>query len=342
MCRSAWGNVRIYKATPVINEPEANQDNQGDSDSQSLRPIKDRASAEGNQQSAENREASDYVMRFRETIGRWGRNFVRAVDLHSALISAAATIVIAILTAFYVHYSKAQWAVMREQANISDRANQLSAIGLAAQIGITNITSPDDNGTVTLEFTNTGHTTAKDVTITLRHQHMDKPPSDFDPFADEERRAKEIAERNRIILREIADSKKDEAAMIKDLNSRTDLSADNRQKALAYYRHHYEIMQRGLQDAVTPPTVTIPEIEPNVTVTFATTFGEFDPPTVTVFLWGFYTFKDNVPGILHGRVPICFRYTAHSVESCLKFRPIAKFRENNDFEEPPSSLSDSH
>ena len=67
------------------------------------------------QQPKQHRDYSEYVMRPLKAVGRATIIVVNWLDEKGPFVTAIATVIIAILTGFYVHYSRAQWKVMRDQ-----------------------------------------------------------------------------------------------------------------------------------------------------------------------------------------------------------------------------------
>jgi len=81
-------------------------------------------------------------MRILKATGKGIIAVVRWSDTNNGFITALATVVIAILTGIYVHYSRAQWKVMRDQLaevrdtrlqSKADNANAIKAQQIIAQ-----------------------------------------------------------------------------------------------------------------------------------------------------------------------------------------------------------------
>lgn len=83
-------------------------DNQSDSDIQKIGVTSETANIVRAHYS---RDLKTFV----NTIGRATMRVVNWLDEKGPFVTAVATVVIAVLTAFYVHYSRAQWQVMRDQ-----------------------------------------------------------------------------------------------------------------------------------------------------------------------------------------------------------------------------------
>jgi hypothetical protein len=208
------------------------------------------------------------------------------------------------------------------------RANQLSAIGLAAQVAITGVQAPDKNGFVAVGFTNTGHAAAQDVAVALRHQAVVNPPDTYDPFAVDAANVKEIAHRAKIMLKELRDAKADEQKRIDALNAMT-IGDEQRRTMIAALQQQYEQMASDFSDTI-PQRYRIPELDENVTVTLIQQL-KF-PPDQTVFAYCIYTYRNGVPRSKLRHVPFCLRYTNTSVESCLTFLPLDEYLKEEESE----------
>jgi hypothetical protein len=67
------------------------------------------------QQPNQHRDYSQNVMRPLKAVGKATIRIVNWLDDKGPFVTAIATVAIAVLTGFYVHYSRAQWRVMRDQ-----------------------------------------------------------------------------------------------------------------------------------------------------------------------------------------------------------------------------------
>lgn len=135
------------------------------------------------QQSGQNRNYSKYTMRPLKAAGRAVLAVVDWTDKNNGFVTALATVVIAILTGIYVHYSRAQWKVMRDQLpelHTSAEAAESAANTAAAQLEFAERPWIDANislsgplswnvngGNITLKiiFRNTGHSPSLSTTI---------------------------------------------------------------------------------------------------------------------------------------------------------------------------------
>jgi hypothetical protein len=70
---------------------------------------------EHKEQSKHDSKYAEYIMWPFKTVGRWFMYVVMWLDENDGAVTAVATIVIAVLTGFYVHYAKVQWKAMRDQ-----------------------------------------------------------------------------------------------------------------------------------------------------------------------------------------------------------------------------------
>jgi|GEM_PF-5097858 len=123
----------------MIDTPEGSTNQQQpDSDLTEVRPLTPEAanpaqSDDEKQQPKYHRNYAQYVMRPLKAVGH---GFVKAVnwlDAKDGFVAALATVVIAVLTGYYVHYAKQQWGVMKgqltemtQQSAISQRQLELS------------------------------------------------------------------------------------------------------------------------------------------------------------------------------------------------------------------------
>jgi hypothetical protein len=77
---------------------------------------------ESQENSEQHSHPAEDVMRTLKAIGNGLRNTVNWIDAKGPFITAASTVVIAVLTGFYVHYSRGQWVAMRESNKINKEA----------------------------------------------------------------------------------------------------------------------------------------------------------------------------------------------------------------------------
>ena len=92
--------------------------------------------------------------------GRWIIAAFRLFDLHSGSVAAVATIVIAVLTFFYVEYSKRQWMVAQDTLRVSQRAYVSigQKNGVVADFIVPK--DPSQDAEIVLYFHNSGHVPA--------------------------------------------------------------------------------------------------------------------------------------------------------------------------------------
>jgi hypothetical protein len=101
-------NLKFKESKAVIDTPQpGNNHDQAEFDLEKVRANPEPTAAQ--------RHYAQYVVRALKATGRGIVAFVNWTDKKGGFITALATVVIAILTAFYVHYSRAQWQTMRDQ-----------------------------------------------------------------------------------------------------------------------------------------------------------------------------------------------------------------------------------
>src|SRR5438034_1965048 len=93
--------------------------------------------------------------------GHWFRRIVAWLDANNGAITAAATVVIAVLTFFYVRYSPRQWDVMRSQldAMITSEGATLTPGKFEGDV---------TDGAVRLPLENHGRIPSEKTRVTLR------------------------------------------------------------------------------------------------------------------------------------------------------------------------------
>ena len=159
----------------TVNAPQRSPDHQF----VSLPPThadEDEPRAHDDQRDAEqHQDPSDEIVRLTEAVKRPIKRAFACLFKHNAVVTvistvaiAASTIAYAILTAFYVHYSRAQWKVMRDQldaANASIRTSQQSYVTIGRQDGtVAEIVwpkNPEGKAGILVYFRNNGHLPAK-------------------------------------------------------------------------------------------------------------------------------------------------------------------------------------
>jgi hypothetical protein len=105
----------------MIDEPQSDSGhNQSDQDLEKVMPLPPETTntskaPEKQGQAKQYRNYSKYIVRTLKACGRGLVNVINWLDAKGGFVTAIATVVIAILTGVYVHYSRAQWRVMRDQ-----------------------------------------------------------------------------------------------------------------------------------------------------------------------------------------------------------------------------------
>jgi hypothetical protein len=103
------------------------------------------------QQPKQNRKYPEYVMRPLKAVGQSVIAVVNWTDKNDGFITALATVVIAVLTGIYVHYSRAQWKVMRDQltemtnSRLQAKTDSASAITAQQAIAQTSLSTSQGN-----------------------------------------------------------------------------------------------------------------------------------------------------------------------------------------------------
>jgi hypothetical protein len=90
-------------------------------------------------ESTQNSHIAENIMKALKSVGRGILATINWIDAKGAFITALTTVVIAVLTFFYVHYSRAQWQVMNDQRQAMTIANGINAqaAGAAASAATT-------------------------------------------------------------------------------------------------------------------------------------------------------------------------------------------------------------
>ena len=100
-------------------------------------------------------------------VGNW-------FDVHNGFLTALATVTIAVLTAVYVHYSRAQWRVMREQLNEMKTSSALDQRAWVGTIDASQFTfTLGQNVVVVVPVKNSGKTPALMVTTVAAMRTID-------------------------------------------------------------------------------------------------------------------------------------------------------------------------
>jgi hypothetical protein len=129
--RRARQNLELQKRKAMIDAPKTPKEDHEPQIEKSGTPPVDIASNSYTPASTDNAQAqnattqkhySQYVVGPLIAIFRLFRGFFRFFDEHHGGVTAVATIVISVLTFFYVRYSKHQWETMRETMKIDQRA----------------------------------------------------------------------------------------------------------------------------------------------------------------------------------------------------------------------------
>jgi hypothetical protein len=108
-------------------------------------------SNEDQKDSKQSRHYAKYVVWPFKALGRWFMRVVNWLDKYDGAVTAAATIVIAVLTGYYVYYAKQQWGVMKgqliemKQARIQAKTDDASAITAQQAIAQTSLKTSQDN-----------------------------------------------------------------------------------------------------------------------------------------------------------------------------------------------------
>ena len=152
-----------------------------------LAPNADVADAvNGEHESCSQNKATEYRMRILETI-KWPFAWFEG---HQAAIAALATVVIAVLTAFYVHYARQQWVTMNASVEEARRANDIA--GAASRQAVETVSvenrawlgeraldlielAPGKKAQMRAVFINSGRSAATDVHWTIRCLARDNP-----------------------------------------------------------------------------------------------------------------------------------------------------------------------
>lgn len=158
----------------------------------SPKPTNSSKTAEEQPKSKENQHYSQYIMRPLKAFGRGTVKTVNWLNAKAGFVTAIATVLIAVLTGFYVHYSRAQWQVMNGQLTQIKAGNEIQGSELElsqrpwvdAQISLEGPLRFDENGaTVPLRFglRNTGHSPAFAANIEVRPvlPFIDNDPSQY-------------------------------------------------------------------------------------------------------------------------------------------------------------------
>jgi hypothetical protein len=176
----AWSYFKFDKAKSMIDEPQSDSThNQSDQDLEkggaSPKTADPTKAAEKQGQTKQYRNYSQYVVRPLKAFGRGTLKVVNWLDAKGGFVTAVATVAIAVLTGFYVHYSRAQWKAMRDQlpelrrsadaANASIRTSQQSYVTVGRQDGtVAEIVwpkNPEGKAGIVVYFRNNGHLPAK-------------------------------------------------------------------------------------------------------------------------------------------------------------------------------------
>jgi hypothetical protein len=120
----------------VVDTPDSgNDDSQAKSDSEQIRTAPettDSAPSSGKQEEAKHQHRyAQNIAKALKAVGRRIAAVVNWTDHNNGFITALATVAIAVLPSVYVHYSRAQWKVMRDQLpelKAQSKAAQDSAI----------------------------------------------------------------------------------------------------------------------------------------------------------------------------------------------------------------------
>jgi hypothetical protein len=115
-----------------------------------------------------------YLVRPLMAVGSGFITVVNWFDVHNGFVTALATIAIALLTFVYVRYSRAQWAVMREQLNEMKTASALDQRAWVGTIDESQLTfTLGQNVVVVVPVKNSGKTPALMVTTVAAMRTID-------------------------------------------------------------------------------------------------------------------------------------------------------------------------
>jgi len=207
-----WIYLKFNESKTMVDTPQSGDNHdQSESDLEKIRTNPNTANStppSGEQEEPEQqRHYAQHAMRVLKAIGRATIIVVNWIDEKGPFVTAIATVVITVLTGFYVHYSRAQWRTMqaqyremklaREQAK-TDNASAITAQQEIAQQALSESQKTSDkslNATIEqfhldqrawigavevksdrVTLFNSGRTVAKHV---IAHFHMRFSPIEF-------------------------------------------------------------------------------------------------------------------------------------------------------------------
>jgi hypothetical protein len=111
---------KFNESKTVINAPESDPDNdQPNYDLENIRSVPETTNASEAynkpQQPKQHRNYSRHIIGPLKATGRATLRVINRIDQKGPFVTAIATVLIAILTGFYVYYSRAQWSTMNRQ-----------------------------------------------------------------------------------------------------------------------------------------------------------------------------------------------------------------------------------
>lgn len=186
--RRAWSNIKLYnsKRKPEENKAHVQEEKTGKQNKKTppiVAPLRDELPAGSSRQEHEQaNDNGDHPTKIRGFFITPLRVFLwpfKFFDVHHGAVTAVATIVLVVLTFFYVHYSKKQWETMQRQLEDSEAKE-------AARLVIENFQTtivPGEffNVEVKFDVTNAGGTVADDIRERIYFSTINNETGKFNP-----------------------------------------------------------------------------------------------------------------------------------------------------------------